>query len=169
MPRVTRRLCLSALAAAAVAGGLAGCGFQLRRPPELPFRTLCINGFKPTSAMGVALRRALASSPTTRLVEGAPAAEAIFEVLTDVEERSVVAFTSTGQVRELQLRERLTFRLKANNGRELIPRTEILQTRDMTYNERDALAKEQEEQLLYRAMQDDIALQVMRRLAAVKL
>ena len=39
----------------------------------------------------------------------------------------------------------------------------------MTYNERDALAKEQEEQLLYRAMQDDIALQVMRRLAAVKL
>jgi len=165
----TRRLVLSAFAAAAGAGLLAGCGFQLRRPPELPFRTLYLSGFKATSPMGVALRRALASSTTTRLVEGAPAAEVIFEVLGDVEERSVVAFTSTGQVRELQLRERLTFRLKANNGRELIPRTEILQTRDMTYNERDALAKEQEEQLLYRAMQDDIALQVMRRLAAVKL
>ena len=165
---VSRRLCLSVLAAAAGAGALAGCGFQLRRPPELPFRTLHLSGFKPTSSMGVALRRALASAPSTRLVDAPPAAEAIFEVLVDAQERNVVAFTSTGLARELQLRERLTFRLKANNGRELIPRTEILQSRDMTYNERDALAKEQEEQLLYRAMQDDIALQVMRRLAAVK-
>jgi LPS-assembly lipoprotein len=38
----------------------------------------------------------------------------------------------------------------------------------MTYNERDALAKEQEEELLYRAMQSDIASQVLRRLAAIQ-
>jgi LPS-assembly lipoprotein len=45
--------------------------------------------------------------------------------------------------------------------------TEILLSRDMNYSESLALAKEQEEQLLYRAMQTDIVAQVMRRLAAV--
>ena len=37
----------------------------------------------------------------------------------------------------------------------------------MSYNETAALAKEQEEAALYRAMQSDIVAQVMRRLAAV--
>ena len=37
----------------------------------------------------------------------------------------------------------------------------------MSYNESAALAKEQEEALLYRAMQSDIVSQVMRRLASV--
>ncbi|KQV95130.1 LPS assembly lipoprotein LptE [Rhizobacter sp. Root1221] len=156
------------LVALAGASALAGCGFQLRRAPELPFKTLHLSGFKPTSPMGVALRRALAGAPTTRLVEGRAQAEAIFEVLGDADEKSVVAYTSSAQVRELQLRSRLVFQLQSASGRELIGRTEIVQSRDMSYKERDALAKEQEEQLLFRAMQDDIALQVVRRLAAIK-
>ena len=160
-----RRAWFAALVGAAA---LTGCGFQLRRAPELPFKTLHLSGFKPTSPMGVALRRALGASPATRLVEGRPQADAIFEVLGDSDERGVVAYTSSGQVRELQLRSRLVFRLVSASGRELLARTEIVQSRDMSYNERDALAKEQEEQLLYRAMQDDIAMQVLRRLAAVK-
>jgi len=134
----------------------------------LPFKTLHLSGFKPTSPMGVALRRALAASTATRLVEGRPQAEAIFEVLGDADEKNVVAYTSSAQVRELQLRSRLVFRLLTASGRELIARTEIVQSRDMSYKESDALAKEQEEQLLYRAMQDDIALQVLRRMAAAK-
>jgi LPS-assembly lipoprotein len=43
----------------------------------------------------------------------------------------------------------------------------ILLSRDMSYSETAALAKEQEENLLYRAMQSDIVAQVMRRLASV--
>ena len=37
----------------------------------------------------------------------------------------------------------------------------------MSYNESNALAKEQEETMLYRSMQSDIVEQVMRQLAAV--
>ena len=71
-------------------------------------------------------------------------------------------------MRELQLRSRLSFRLRSVAGKELIPATEILLSRDMSYNETNALAKEQEEALLYRAMQSDIVAQIMRRLAAVQ-
>lgn len=160
-----RRRLVALLAAAA----LAGCGFTPRRAPELPFRTVNLTGFKVTSPMGDALRRAIAGAHNTRLVEPASAAEVVFDVMLDAREKSVMAYTSAGQVREMQLRQRLRFRLLAQGGREVIGPTEIVQIRDMSYNERDALAKEQEEQLLYRAMQDDIALQVLRRLAVAKL
>jgi LPS-assembly lipoprotein len=71
-------------------------------------------------------------------------------------------------VTELQLRERFVFRLKSVSGRELIPRTELVQNRDLSYTESAALGKEQEEAFLYRAMQGDIVAQVMRRLASIQ-
>ena len=80
---------------------------------------------------------------------------------------ALVASTAAGQVREVQLRSRFNFRLTNVAGRELLAPREILLSRDMSYSETIALAKEQEETALYRAMQTDIVTQVMRRLAAV--
>ncbi len=148
--------------------GLAGCGFELRRAPELRFRTVYLSGFKPRSPLADELRRSIESSTTTRVVETPVQAEVILEALADARDKGVVASTTAGLVREVQLRSRLNFRLRTPSGKELIAPTEIALSRDMTYNERNALAKEQEEELLYRAMQSDIAGQVMRRLAAVQ-
>jgi len=159
-----RRRLLAAFAAIT----LAGCGFELRRAPEMHFRTIVLTGFKPRSPLAEELRMQIDSSPTTKVVETTAQAQVVFEALTDARERSVVASTASGQVRELQLRTRLLFRLRTPAGRELIPATELLLNRDLSYSEELALAKEQEEGILYRAMQSDIVAQVMRRLAAVK-
>jgi LPS-assembly lipoprotein len=148
--------------------GLSACGFELRRPPELRFKTVQLVGFKPHSTLADELRRSVAASTTTRVVEAASQAEVVLEALADSRDKGVVASTTAGQVREVQLRAVLNFRLRTPAGKELIAPTEIALSRDMTYNERDALAKEQEEEALYRAMQSDIAAQVLRRLAAVK-
>ena len=147
---------------------LAGCGFELRRAPELHFRSVQLTGFAPRSPLADELRTSINASKTTLVVDTAAQAQVVFEALTDARERSVVASTATGQVRELQLRARLNFRLRTPAGKELIPATEILLSRDMSYSEMAALAKEQEEALLFRAMQSDIVAQVMRRLAAVQ-
>lgn len=96
------------------------------------------------------------------------AAQVVLDVLTDQREKTVVGLNATGQVREFQLRTRLRFRLRTPQGKELIPETELLQTRDISFNESAVLAKEAEENLLYRDMQTDIVQQLMRRLAAVK-
>jgi LPS-assembly lipoprotein len=146
----------------------AGCGFELRRAPELRFKTLQLAGFKLHSPLAAELRRSLAASTTTKVVEAASQAEVVLESLADTRDKGVVASTASGQVREVQLRSRFNFRLRTPGGKELIPSTEIALSRDMTYNERDALAKELEEEALYRAMQSDIASQVLRRLAAVQ-
>jgi LPS-assembly lipoprotein len=149
-------------------GALAGCGFALRGVPEMHFKTMYLNGFKPYSALAAEIRRNLAASTTTRVVDTPGQAEVIFDALEDARDKGVVVSTTAGQVREVQLRSRLVFKLRTPSGRELIPRSEIALYREMTYNERDALAKEQEEEALYRAMQSDIANQVLRRLAAVQ-
>jgi LPS-assembly lipoprotein len=159
-----RRRLLVAVAAVA----LVGCGFELRRAPEMHFGTIALTGFKPRSPLADELRMQINASPTTKVVEATTQAQVVLEALNDARERTVVASTAAGQVRELQLRTRLLFRLRTPAGRELIPATEILLSRDMSYSEELALAKEQEEGLLYRTMQSDIVSQVMRRLAAVK-
>ena len=40
--------------------GLAGCGFELRRPPQMPFRTILLTGFGSRSPLADELRRSLA-------------------------------------------------------------------------------------------------------------
>lgn len=160
---MNRRSALGALGAAA----LAGCGFELRRAPELRFRSIALAGFKPKSMLADELRRQIGTSTTTVVVDSPAQAQVVLEALTDAREKSVVASTAFGQVRELQLRSRFGFRLRTPAGRELIPATEILLSRDMSYSESAALAKEQEEEALYRSMQNDIAAQVLRRLASV--
>lgn len=149
------------------AAALAGCGFELRRAPDLQFRTVALTGFAPRSPLAEELRRSINLSRETRVVEVPSQAQVVLHAISDSREKSVVASTSAGQVRELQLRARLEFRLSTPAGRELIPATEIRLSRDLTYSETVALAKEQEEAFLFRAMQSDIVAQVMRRLATV--
>lgn len=160
----TRRRLLLTLGAAV----LAGCGFERRRAPELSFATLALVGFQPDSPLAAELRSLLRDSATTRLVDAPTQAQAVLEALLDRRERSVVASTAFGQVRELQLRTRLRFRVVTPTGRELIEPTELRLARDISYSETFALAKEQEMAQLYRAMDADIAQQVLRRLASLQ-
>ena len=163
-----RRTALAAAAGAAAAATLAGCGFELRRAPELRFHTIQLTGFKPRSPLADELRMNIDASTTTRVVAALAQAQVVLEVVTDVREKLVVASSSVGQVTEFQLRERFAFRLRSVAGKDLIPATEILLSRDMSYTENAALAKEQEEAFLYRTMQSDIVAQVLRRLASVQ-
>ncbi|MCV2362208.1 LPS assembly lipoprotein LptE [Paucibacter sp. DJ1R-11] len=153
---------------AAATAPLVGCGFELRREPEFLFRSLALSGFKPGSPLAADLKRQL-SRTALLLVEDANRAELVLEALRDVRERSVVVSTSAGQVREWQLRVNFDYLLRTPSGELLLPRTELRMTREMNYTESTALAKEQEEAQLYRAMQSDAVAQIMRRLSAVRL
>jgi LPS-assembly lipoprotein len=96
-------------------------------------------------------------------------ADVILEMLQEVQEKVILSRTSTGTVREFTLRLRVRFRLRTRDGDELIPDTEIVQERDISFSETAALSKESEEQLLYRDMRSDLVQQLIRRLAAARL
>lgn len=156
----------------AMGGALAmsACGFQLRGAPTLAFESLFVNVAE-TSALGNELKRNLGALGTVKIISD-PAlltsAQAVLDILSDLREKTVVGVNASGQVREFQLRVRIRFRLRTPQGKELIPDTEMLQQRDISFNESAVLAKEAEEGLMYRDMQSDVVQQLMRRLAAVR-
>ncbi|WP_428148467.1 LPS assembly lipoprotein LptE [Delftia acidovorans] len=163
-----KRTLLTALALAPLLGA---CGFRLRGVPTFVFRSLYIQAGR-GSSVARELSRNLASASDKLTVLRDPAspddAEAIFQIVSERQERVIVGMNALGQVRELQLRLRVRFKLRTPNGDEPIPETEILQQRDVTYNETNALSKEAEEAMLYKDMRTDIVQQLLRRLAAVK-
>jgi LPS-assembly lipoprotein len=146
---------------------LAGCGFEPRRAPVLAFRSIALAGFAPRSPLAEELRRSLAKS--VQVVDNPAQAEVVLQASLDRREKSVVASTSAAQVREFQLRVKFDFRAHTPGGRELVAPATLLLSRDMSYSEAAALAKQYEEAELYREMQTDIVLQVMRRLASIAL
>jgi LPS-assembly lipoprotein len=162
----SRRQWLSTVAPAAL---LLGCGFELRRVPELQFSTIAFTGFAPRSLMLEELKLNFGGSKTTAAVDSAAQAQVVFEALHDARERVTSASNSFGLVQSFQLRVRLKYLVRTPSGVLLQAPAELLLVRDMSYNESQALAKEQEEAQLYRVMQSDIVAQVMRRLATVKL
>ena len=158
------------LMSTALMTGLAGCGFELRKPPSYAFNTL-FSSIPIVSPFGVKLKRSLESSGQVEVINDprqVERAEVIFDQLFELREKVVVGRTSTGAIREFQLRLRYRFRVRSRNGVELIPDTEITLNRDINFNETGALSKESEEALLYKDMENDLVLQIQRRLAAIR-
>jgi len=160
-----QRLAASATLAGAAAGGLPGCGFQLRQPLTLPFRSLALVGFAPRSPLEAELRRVLAARVEIKAVPAE--AEVVLQALTDARERVVAASTAAGQVREITLRVHVVARADTPAGRPLMAPVELRLARDLSYTETAAPAKAQEEASLFRDMQSDVVAQLLRRLAAV--
>jgi len=146
---------------------LTACGFQLRSSQPLPFQSLYLN--VGDSELGAALKRSVRASGGTRITENPKDAQATFTVAAEAREKNILSLSSAGRVREFQLRYRYAFRVVDDKGQSYLPLTEISVTRDITFSDAQVLAKEQEETLLWRDMQNDLVQQIMRRLAAVKI
>jgi LPS-assembly lipoprotein len=158
------------LISSGLAVGLAGCGFELRKAPNYAFSTL-FSSVPVVSPLGIKLHRSLAATGQVEVITDAKQierAQVIFDQLMELREKVVVGRTSTGAIREFQLRLRYRFRVRTQAGIELIPDTELVLTRDINFNETGALSKESEEGLLYRDMENDLVQQIQRRLAAIR-
>ena len=154
----------------AASAALGGCGFALRRAATVSFDTLYVASTIPSPVLN-ALRRELESSGI-QVVAGAPsgsqAKAVVLTVLSDQRERAVVGQTTSGQVRELELRHRFRFNVATTSGRWLIRDQELALQRSISFSETDVLSKSAEEQSMYADLLNDVVKQVMRRLAAIK-
>ena len=151
--------------------GLSACGFQLRQAPNYPFRTLYI-GLPEASVFGQELKRNISVSGRVEVINDpkqVERADVIFDLLQELQEKVILSRTSAGAVREFQLRFRIRFKLRTRDGIEVIPDTELVQERDISFSETAALSKETEEGLLYRDMRSELVQQVLRRLAVVRM
>ena len=157
---------MKALAAFVAAALVTGCGFHLRGSSTVPFETLYI----PNAKSGVALemKRNIEAGTNAKVVDDPKVADAILELTGEAREKVILSLTGTGRVREFRLRYKVGFRVHDGKGNEYVPQSTLELTRDVSFNDADVLAKETEEQLLYRDMQGDMVQQIMRRLAAAQ-
>jgi LPS-assembly lipoprotein len=145
---------------------LAGCGFRLRGTAEVPFDTIYI----PNAVTGIALelKRSIEAATDAAVVDQPKNAEAILQFTREAREREILSLTAAGRVREYRLRYRVGFRLHDGKGNEYVPQSNLELTRDVSFNDAQVLAKEAEEELLFRDMQNDLVQQILRRLAAAR-
>lgn len=160
---------LARVATVALALIVSACGFQLRGSYALPYESLHI-ALPSGSVIGAGLKRQIRASGGTRLLDAEEKGEAqgTFVQTAEQRDRQILSLSTSGRVREIRLVLRYSYRILDPKGRELVGNTGIEITRDATYDDSAILAKEQEEQLLWRDMESDLVLQILRRLAAVK-
>ena len=146
---------------------VAGCGFQLRGAYSLPYESLYVGGadYSPVVA---GLKRAIRASGSARLADTAQDAQATFQPTIEAKDTVTLSYSSSGRAREKRLRYLYGYRVIDGKGRDLVLPGQVELYRDLTYADSDVLAKTQEEDLLWRDMENDLVQQLMRRLAATK-
>ncbi len=166
--RVPTRLLLAVTFAAI----LTGCGFHLRgtNSGNLPYKTMYI-ALPETADVRIWLERYIKASGNTQIIEDdkdSKTAEAVFQQLSDSRQKTILSVNAQGRVREYRLQLNYLFRIVNQKGQVLVPPNEVSLSRDITFDDSNVLAKDLEEGLLWRDMNNDLVNQIMRRLSIVK-
>ena len=151
----------------ALSMGLFACGFHLRGEAHYAFATLFLNS-PPALPITTELKRSLEGIGSAQLVAAAAGAEAVLEVNSVEDTKQILSLSGGGKVAEYLLTKRVTIRVHDNDGQDWLPTAEVLVRRSYTYSDTEALAKEAQEQRLWREMQTDSVQQIVRRLQAAK-
>ena len=155
---------IAAIAASGVTILLASCGFQLRGETATGLKTLHVPG----GGVAQEIRRTLAGSPTKVLLtpEGA---EAVLQIMSENRDKNVNTITGSGRVYEYSLTLVVRYRMTVPGRDEpVIPPTETSARRIITYSEAAPIAKEAEEQLLFKDMQLELADRILRQVSIAK-
>lgn len=144
---------------------LEGCGFRLRgalgelesMPP------VHVQGNDPAV---IELRQFLRAAGST-VVDDAREAGVIVTVADVSRSRRVLSVGTRGRVQEYELIYQLRFQAADGAGDSLLDEQVITQTRNFDFDEADVIAKSNEEDYLFRDMQRNAVMQVLRLLQAI--
>lgn len=155
------------LAIASIAMLGAGCGFQLVGSGNLP------PAMQSTYLESVEMRSEFYESLSTvlrqrglNLVDSRAAAGARLIISEDSSGQRVLSVTARNIPREYEVFYAVTFSLETD-GKALIEPEVLVARRNYTYDETEVLGKEREESILRRALAEDLARRVVRRIEAV--
>jgi LPS-assembly lipoprotein len=145
---------------------LAGCGFQLRGQSTLPFASAYVDA-PAGSLLGDRLRKHLAGNG--KLQETRDKAQVIVRLSGETHSKSILSLSGAGKVREYRVVHKATFSAATPAGLELLQPAELQTARDYSYSDAQVLAKEAEEAMLQREMEDELLHQAVRRLGLIRM
>ena len=145
--------------------GLVACGFRLRGMVDLPFKAIAITG-NPSPPLRGDLQTAILTGTDTKVAINPNDADLILEITNDVSGREILAYNANGQISAYRLNIRVGFRVFDKSGTEIVPEAEIYITRDMDFSVSTVLASDAQMQQFLSLMRRDLAVQILRRIAA---
>ena len=156
-----RRTTLSLL----VLAPLVACGFRLRGAVDLPFNALAITG-NPSPPLRADLQTAVLTGTDVKVAINPRDADLILEITNEVTGREILAFNASGQISAYRLNIRVGFRAFDTSGTEIVPESEVYITRDLDFSVSTVLANDAQIQAFLGLMRRDLAIQILRRVAA---
>jgi LPS-assembly lipoprotein len=153
------------LIATAPLSSLVACGFRIRGMVDLPFKVIAITG-NPSPPLRADLQTAILTGTDAKVAINPKDADLILEITNDINGREILAYNSSGQVSAYRLNIRVGFRAFDLTGAEVVPEAEIYMTRDMDFSVSTVLATDVQMQQFLALMRRDLAIQILRRVAA---
>jgi len=132
----------------------------------MPFESLYIQASNPSVIVDI--KRRIQASSKTAILDSQKDAQAILVIKNARITRKILSVSSTGRVREFQLRYSISFRVNDQKGREIVPDTKIKVNRVLPYSDSAILSSQAEEKMLIKSMKKDAILKLMDRLGKVK-
>jgi len=159
-----RRAVLGVLVSAPLSG-LIACGYRLRGMVDLPFKAIAITG-SPSPPLRADLQTAILTGTDVQVAINPKDADLILDIINETNGREILAYSSTGQISAYRLTIRVIFRSYDKGGAELVPDNEIYITRDQDFSNTTVLATDAQQQQFIALMRKDLAVQILRRIAA---
>jgi LPS-assembly lipoprotein len=164
MTNATRALLLLTVLA------LAACGFHLRgsnlKDVQFAFKSLYLKS--PSETPFVADLRHILLVSKIELTSSADKADLVLEVVSEQTLKQILSLSGSGHVQEYQLFYIVSLRAYDSQQNDWLPADEISLSRILPYDDAQVLAKQQEEEMLYKDMRSDAVAQVIRRLNRAK-
>ena len=144
---------------------LMACGYRLKGMVDLPYKVVAITG-NPSPPLRADLQRAILTGTDAKVAINPKDANLIIDVTNDVTGREILAYNANGQASAYRLNIRVGFRAFDVDGAEVVPEAEIYITRDMDFSVSTVLATDAQQQQFLALMRSDLAVQILRRVAA---
>jgi LPS-assembly lipoprotein len=144
---------------------LSACGFHLRGPSDIPFKSVYIQGN--TLTISKDLKKYLVTNEI-KILPSAEKAELLIDLLGEENEKRILSLAGTGTVNEYELYYRVSYRTKLFD-QPLWSQVNIIESRrDLTYSDATLISKQTEERKLNENMQQEVMNRLIRRLSALK-
>jgi len=161
---VARRSTLTLFGAVAL-GSIAACGFRLKGAVDLPYKALAITG-TPSPQLRGDIQTAVLTGTAVKVAINPRDADLLLEILSETTNQEVLAFNANGQISAYRLNVRVIFRAFDTAGNEVVPESDIYITRDLDFSVSTVLATDAQIQGFLSLMRRDLAIQILRRVAA---
>ena len=126
------------------------CGYQLRGTDEIKFKSISIAGG--SASFTKILNKKFKQAGVKIESENA---EKNLEIITDTYSKQILSLSSDGKVKEYKMKYKVSFRFKLKGGEWSAP-INIETNRDYTYDDKNIIAKTEEELRIIKGMQEQI-------------